>query len=174
MGAMHSEGVSERIPAPNHRSLQDGRHNNYYPGQIPHPTVAHTLNGRHVPAAPAQQFIYGHTYIPDTNYRADTVPEPTIDPIDGGSISESGMMSLPNRLYPVSYSFDNSPSFEYDNQVEHCYESSNPYGNSFDHASNYGHQPVEQHYNNSFGGQEHQGHAGPVEYRNSSHRRSTQ
>ena len=174
MGAMHSEGVSEKIPAPNHRSLQDGRHNNYYCGQIPHPTVAHSFDGRHVPAASAQQFIYGHAYIPDTNYRADTVPEPTIHPIEGESMSESGMMNAPYRPHLVAYSFDGNPSFGYGNRMDHYYGYGNPYGNSFDQVSNYGHQPVEQHYNNSFGGQEHQGHAGPVEYRNSSHRRSTQ
>ena len=171
---MHSEEVSERRPAPNHHSLQDGRPNAYYTGHIPHPPVAHSFNGRHVPTAAAQQLNYGHPYISDTNHHAHTVPEPIIHPIEGERISESGMMSAPYRPSPVAYSFDGSPSLAFGNQMGHGYGYGHPYAVSFDHASNFGHQPVEQHHDNSFGGQEHQDHAGPVEYRNSSHRRSTQ
>lgn len=174
---MHTEEVSERIPAPNHHSLQDGRPNTYYTEQLPHPPVAHSFNGRHVPHAAAQQLNYGHPYISDTNYHADAVPEPIIGPTESEGMSESGMMNAPYRQYPVNYSFDGSPSFGYGNQMEHCYGYGAPYRGSFDQASNYGHQPIEQRYDNSFDGQEHgqehQGHAGLVEYRASAHRRST-
>ena len=171
---MHSEGVSERIPAPNHHSFQDVRPNTYYTGQLPHPPVAHSFYGKHVPPVSAQQFISGHAYVSDTNNHAHTIPEPTVDPTEGESMSESGMINAPYRPHPVAYSFDGNPSFGYGNRMEHYYGYGNLYGNSIDQVSNYGHQPVEQHYNNSFGGQEHQGNAGLVEYRNSSHRRSTQ
>ncbi len=170
---MQSEEASERTPAPNHRSLQDGRPNAYYTEQLPHPSFAHSFNGRHVPHAAAQQLNYGHPYISDTNSYADTVPETTIGPTGGEGGNESGMMNASYRPYPVTYSFDGSPSFGFGNQMEHCYGSGHPYGGSFDHAPNYGHQSVEQHYDNSFGGQEHQGHAGPVDYRTSSYRRMT-
>ena len=170
---MHSEEASERIPAPNHHPLQDGRPNAYYTEQLPHPPVAYSFNGRHLPHAAAQQLNYGHLYTSDTNYRADTAPEPTINPTEGEGRSESGMMNAPYRPYPLTYSFEGGPSVEFGNQTEHCYVYGQPYGGSFDHASNYGHQPVEQHYDNSFSGQEHQGHASPVDYRTSSHRRMT-
>ena len=54
---------TERIPAPNHHFLQDGRPNAYYTGQIPHPPVAHSFDGRHIPTAAAQQLDYGPPYI---------------------------------------------------------------------------------------------------------------
>ena len=171
---MHAEELSERRSALNHHSLQDWRSNAYYPGHIPHPPVAHSFNGRPVPAAASQQLNYGQPYISDTNHHAHTVPEPIIDPIEGESISESGLMSAPYRPSPVAYSFDGSAPPAFGNQMGHVYGYSHPYTVSFDHASNYGHQPVEQHHDNSFGGQVHQDHAGPVEYRNSSRRRLTQ
>ena len=173
MGAMHSEEASERIPAPNHHFLQDERPNAYYTEQLPHPPVAHSFNGRHIPPAAAQQLTHGPLYTSDTKYHATTVHDPTIDPTEGAGTNESGMMNAPYRPYPVTYSFDGSPSLGFGNQMEHCYDYGHPYSGSFDHASDYGHQPVQQHYDNSFGGQEHQGHAGPADYRNSSHRRTT-
>lgn len=170
---MPSEEVSERIPAPIHHSLQDGRPDPYYTEQLPHLPAANSFNGRHVHHTAPQQLNYGHVYISDTNYHTDAAPESTIGPTEGEDINRSGMMSAPHRPYRANYSFDGSPALGFGSQMEHCYRYGHPYGGSFTHASNYGHQPVEQHYNNSFGSQEHQGPAGPVEYRTSSHRRTT-
>ena len=173
MGVIQSEEMSERIPAENRHSLQDWRLNPYYTEQIPHPPLAHSSSGIHGPRAAAQQLNHPHFNIPDTKYHADTFREPTIDPTEGEVISESEMTNTPYRAYPATYSFDESPHLGLSNQMEPRYEYGRSYGPSFTHASSYGHQPVEQHYDNSFGGQEHQGHAGPVEYPTSLYRRMT-
>ena len=169
---MQSEEMTERMPALDRHSLQDWRLNPFYTEQIPHPPMAHSSNGIHGPRAAAQQLDYAHFCIPDTKYHADT-REPTIDPTEGQDINESEMTNTPYHPYSATYSFDGSPHLGLSNQAEPRYEYGRPYGPSFTHASIYGHQPVEQHYDNSFGGQEHQGHAGPVEYRTSSYRRMT-
>ena len=173
MGVMHSEEVSERIPAPNHHFLQDGRRNPYHTEQFPQLPVEHSFNGRHVHHTAAQQLNYERLNISDTDYLTDTVLEPTIDPRESEGINESGMMSAPHRPYHATYSFNGSPAVGFGSQTEHCYRYGPPFDGSFTHASNYGHQPVEQHYDNSFGGQERHGPAGSVEYRTSSHRRTT-
>lgn len=173
MGAIYSGEVSERILALNRDSLQDGRPNSYCTEPLPYSTLAHSSNGLPVPRAAAQQPSFGPFSIPNTNYHVDTVREPTIDSTEGEDINENGMMNTPYRPYPATYSFDGSPPLGFNNQIEQCYEYGRPYGPSFTHASSYGHQPVEQHYDNSLGGQEHQGHVGPVEYRASSYKRMT-
>ena len=173
MGAMHSGEVSERIPTLNRHSLQDNRPNLYYTEQIPFSTLTHSSYGLPIPRAAAQQPSFGPFSIPDTNYHVDTVHEPTIDSTEGEDINESGTINSQYRPYPTSYSFDGSPHLGFSNQMEPPYDYRRPYNPSFTHASTYVHQPVEQHYDNSFGGQEHHGHLGLAEYRTSSYRRMT-
>ena len=151
---MHSEEVSERIAAPNRHSFQEGLPDPCYTEQLPHPTLPHSPNGIHVPCAAGQPLNYAHSYFPDARYQADTIREPTIDPTEGEDINDSGMMNTPYRPYPATYSFDGSSPLRISNQMEPRYEYGRPYGPSFTHASSYGHQPLEQHYDNSFGGQE--------------------
>ena len=173
MGAMYSGEVSERIPTLNRHSLQNRRPNLYYTEQIPFSTLTHSSYGLPVPCTAAQQPNFGPFSIPDTNYHVDTVQEPTIDSTKGEDINESGTMNSQYRPYSATYSFDGSPHVGFSNQMEPPYDYGHPYSPAFTHASTYGHQPVEQHYDNSFGGQEHQGYAGPVEYRSSLYRRMT-
>lgn len=173
MGAMHSGEVSERTPPLNRHSLQDRRPNLYYTEQIPYSTLTYSTNGLPIPRAATQQPSFGPFSIPDTNYHVDTVHEPTIDSTEGEDINESGIMNSQHRPYPATYSFDKTPPLGFSDQMEQCYEYGRPYGPSFAHTSTYGHLPLEPHYDNSFGGQEHQGYAGPVEYCTSSYRRMT-
>ena len=170
---MHSEEVSERIPALIGYSLKDARPNSHYTDQLPHLTLAHSSNALPIPRAAAQQLNYGPFSIPETNYHVDTLREPTVDPTEGEDTNGSGMMNTPYRPYPATYSLDESPPIEFSHQVEPRDEHGRSYGPSFTHAPSYGHQPVEQHYNSIFGGQEHQGHEGSVEYHTSSYRRMT-
>lgn len=174
MGAMHSEEVFERIPTLILHSLQDGRFHSYDTEQLHHILLAHPPNALPIPRTAAQQLNYGPFSIPETNYHVDTLRGPKIDPTEGEDINESGITNAPSRPYPATYSFDESPPIGDGHQMEPHDEYSRSCGPSFTHASSYGHQPVEQHYNSIYGGQEHHGHAGPMDYHTSSYRRMTQ
>ena len=173
MGAMHSEEVSERIPTLILHTLQDGRFHSYDTEQIHQITLAHPPNSSPIPRTAAQQLNYGPFPIPETNFQIDTLREPKIDPTKSEDTNESGITNGPYRPYPATYSFDQGPPIGFGHQMEPHDEYSRSCGPSF-HASSYGHQPVEQHYDNTSGGQEHQGQAGLVEYHTSSYRRMTQ
>ena len=173
MDAMYSGEMSERIPTLNRHPFQDRRPNFHYTEPMSYSTLTHSSYGLYIPRAAAHQPDFGPFSISDTNHHVDTVHEPTIDSTEGEDINESGTMNSQYRPYSDTYSFDESPSLRFSNQMVPPYAYAGPYSPSFTHASTYGHQPVEQHYDNSFGGQEHQDYAGPVEYRSSLYRRMT-